>query len=185
MSVTHKDSGLGIHAAGLTAAIVLSGLAALGILQPAMADRERSASVLQELEKARSRAETLRLERRDLEQMHTQITRALAGQRVVPVPVTQQNQRLAALTELAQRHGLALEQMTPGTAHASPRSTAVAIRMACRGGYPACVAFLRSLHAEYPDTAVVGVRALSPPESAGQLAYIGLDLVWYAAPTAQ
>jgi hypothetical protein len=183
---THRtDSGLLLHAAGLTLALALTGLAALGIVQPVMAERERSSGVLSQLEDARARTDALRLERRKLDQKLAQLTGTLATQRVVPVPVSHQNQRLAALTDLAQRQGLILEQMTPGATTTTERSTAVSIRMACRGTYPACVAFLKNLHAEYPDTAVVGIRAMAPPGEVEAGAYIGLDLIWYAAPSSR
>lgn len=90
------------------------------------------------------------------------------------------NRRLSRLTELAEKVGLKVTQLTPAKAVQGPRSKMVSIAVAGRARYPQAVAFLRLLHAEMRDTAVARLAVSSTPENIDGRADVAMQLVWHA-----
>jgi Tfp pilus assembly protein PilO len=97
------------------------------------------------------------------------------------LPASAVNARLADLTALAERHGLALDAMTPQAAERHDRFTVVPVRFSGRGSYAACAAFLAGVHAQFRDVAVRAVRMTGNPEEPGATGSFEFECAWYAA----
>jgi|GEM_PF-1286649 len=90
------------------------------------------------------------------------------------------NRRMARLTELAERAGLKVTQLTPSKAVQGKRSRMVPIAVAGRGTYPQAAAFLALVHEQMRDTAVARLAMASTPENVDQPADCAVQLIWHA-----
>lgn len=113
---------------------------------------------------------------------------------------SQVNQRLSALSALAEGAGVKLDQLEPGKPSAQQRYTTVPVHLAGVASYVGLVELFRRLHDKFPDTRAprftlsANLDAPPPvdqtpgktsqnktpaPEPTGRFA---IDLLWYAAP---
>ena len=95
---------------------------------------------------------------------------------------TQLNRRLAAVTDLAGKSKLKIEDIEPGKASRGVRYDSVSIELAGEGTYASCATFLHQLKQTMPD---MGIRALhvnweGHSESTASFKF---ELDWFAAPT--
>ena len=139
-------------------------------------------------------------QRAELEDRQTRATRLAAaadklayklktlGQALDEAPIQLQtarelNQRLANLTSLASRCGLAIDQTNSGRPHSSTWHQTVPIRLAGEGIYPTCAVFLDRLRRAFPDTGVSAFDLSGQPDDRAAQAKFQFDLVWYTEPT--
>ncbi len=109
-----------------------------------------------------------------------EFARARAALAALPLrfePASSVNHRLAKLTDLANATRLSVEMVRPGATVAGADFDSVPIELAGTGSYPACAAFLRRLHDEFPDTAVRALEA----SNKGTSTTFRFELVWYTA----
>jgi Tfp pilus assembly protein PilO len=97
-------------------------------------------------------------------------------------PVTQINQRLARLTDLADSIRpvkMTIDEMRPGVISEGRDYKTVPIYIAGNGTYPACATFLHGLRKDFPDMAVLSFNTTgnnSTPD-----ATFNFELAWHAA----
>lgn len=96
-------------------------------------------------------------------------------------PVTQINQRLAQLTELAGRSGLALNEIQPGGVQIGQWFATVPIRIQGSGTFQNCVTFIHLLHVNHADTGVASFSLSGQPGTGKVTTTFQCDLTWYAA----
>jgi Tfp pilus assembly protein PilO len=97
-------------------------------------------------------------------------------------PVDRKNQQFAEITDLAARHGLLVDQLTPKgaeTENVERRLVRIPIEMAGRGSYPEFVEFLEELHEQKRDVSVRGF-ALQNAGSTTDRPRFSAVLSWYA-----
>lgn len=91
------------------------------------------------------------------------------------------NQRIAKLADLAERLGLAMNEVMPGQAARAGPYDAVPVSLLVSGKYPTCVAFLRKLKETFPDTSVDSFELSSKSGKSSGTAEFRLKLLWYTA----
>jgi Tfp pilus assembly protein PilO len=97
-------------------------------------------------------------------------------------PAGQINRRIAAVSELASKAGLKIDDITPGAAVSAARYEMVPIRLAGQGTYLTCVSFLSRLRRALPDTGVSALELRGDPANPDDTTGFRFDLLWYAAP---
>ncbi len=106
--------------------------------------------------------------------------RELASRPMQLLAASEVNRRLAALSDLAEAHGLTLASSQPGTETALTYYAYVPITLGGQGGFAQVVGFLGALSETFPD---VGVHAFDMTR--GQVAggRFTLTLNWYVRPS--
>lgn len=181
----------GIHMAGsVVALLMLIGAGAAGV-RPLVAHRVAAHELSAAMMQARDRSDAARAQLGTVRERAAMLNRDLAAHAVQLRPATALNEQLGAVTALAQRAGLRVQQVSPGKAGAGARYTTVPVRVTGSGTYPAVASFLAALHEHEPTTAVAGVTIhgegggtgpVSPAAGSARAAAFTLDLVWYALP---
>ncbi len=98
------------------------------------------------------------------------------------LPVDRKNQQFAEITDLAARHGLLVDQLTPRapeSENVERRLVRIPIEMAGRGSYPEFVEFLEELHELKRDVSVRGF-SLQNAGSPTERPRFSAVLSWYA-----
>lgn len=136
--------------------------------QLAMAIVERDGAV----DATRRRIEDLRAAHAEREQR--------LGRQVPLQPITAVNERIDAIGELAESHGLELVEFTRVGERGGMAYRTVSLRFVAQGDFADGVRFIHALHGAEPHVAatafeVSGIAAREAPVR------IGLDLRWYAA----
>lgn len=133
---------------------------------------------LVELEsRVRSEEATLRVERSALGALQEQLNDAVTLE-----PASGVNTRLVGLAALADRCGVSITMLTHQKAQPQKHAVVVPIKIGGSGSYVGVTRFVRALHDQYRDTAVVGLSILGAPSETPKDAAYTLDLAWYAAP---
>lgn len=196
MSGTHTDAGKlpsarGLHTAGGVVALLMLVGAGLAGVRPLLANRTAAAELSATMAGARERSDAGRAQLGTVRERAASLKRELAASTVSLRPGAALNEQLGALTALAQRVGLRVQQVSPGKAASGTRYTTVPVRVTGSGTYPGVALFLAALHESEPTTAVAGVSIrsdaaaqgpVSAVEAASRAATFTLDLVWYALP---
>jgi len=94
------------------------------------------------------------------------------------------NQRIAKLADLAERTGLAVNEVVPGQAARVGLYETVPVSLVGRGKYPTCVTFLRKLKKTFPDTSVDSFELTRKSGEADGAADFRVQLLWYTTPRA-
>ena len=94
----------------------------------------------------------------------------------------QMNARLAQVMSLATALSLEVNDIQPGEAVTGNRCDRVPVRLAGRGSYPTCTAFLHGLHDRFADMGVASFE-LSADAADPQKAEFRFDLEWFTAPS--
>lgn len=89
------------------------------------------------------------------------------------------NRRIARLTSLADRSGLAVDEIMPGKASHGQRHDTVPIDLRGSGSYPRCATFFRRLASTCPDTSVASFELSRDPQRSDKPASFRLRLLWY------
>jgi Tfp pilus assembly protein PilO len=92
------------------------------------------------------------------------------------------NDRIGALTALADAAHLTLDDLRPGTASETADYKTVPILIAGSGTYPDCAAFLHKLRKSFPDMAVRSFETTNNSASPdAPAATFQFDLIWHAS----
>lgn len=97
-------------------------------------------------------------------------------------PATRLNNRLAAVTDLAARSKLKIEDIQPGVATRGRRYDHLDIRLAGEGKYSSCETFLHQLKQAMPDIGIQSLHLSAQSNSADQATF-AITLQWFAAPS--
>ena len=172
----------------LGGAVVCAGLSAgayaVGVRPAARrhaADVARQAELRAARQKASNLAGQLNTARAEL----ARVNDAIASGSLRLQPVTEINQRLSRLTQLAESIRpvkLTIDEMRPGTVSEGPDYKTVPILIAGNGTYPACATFLHELRKSFPDMAVISFDTTSngaSPDSPA--ATFQFELAWHAS----
>lgn len=171
-----------VHAAGL--AILILAMAAVGMagLRP-LAAAQREAAMLKS--RLAAHGESLRTARQGLDQARARVDdlrRQLDDATLTLYDLSELNQRLADLTELARASQLVVHQVQPGEPVSGPHFERVAIQLAGEATYQTFTRFLSRMHREIAD---VEVRSLHLQSAAGEMGGptpFRLECLWYARP---
>jgi Tfp pilus assembly protein PilO len=141
----------------------------------------RQAELRAAKQKANNLAGQLNTARADL----SRVNDAIASGSLRLEPVTQVNQRLSRLTQLAESIKpvkLTIDEMRPGTVSEGPDYKTVPILIAGNGTYPACATFLHELRKSFPDMAVISfdttANGATPDSPAATFQF---ELAWHAS----
>jgi len=122
-------------------------------------------------------AESVARQRSALDGLH----RALKDQKIQLDSAGNVNQRIARLAGLAERIGLAMNEVMPGEpSRVGPYET-VPVSLVVSGKYPTCVTFLRKLKETFPDTSVGSFELSSKSGKPSGVAEFHIKLLWYTA----
>lgn len=140
---------------GVALMIALTAAAYFMQVQPLVEHNAAHASQITQLE-----AEQKKLPgtKRTMQTMRVQLDKVettIAQTNLKLEPANQLNERLARLTEIANKNNLQLDEIEPGKPTAQGQFETIDIRLAGKGGYRDCARFLRSLHEQLPDTSAV------------------------------
>lgn len=170
-----------VHLCGLAGVLVISGAGVwLGVrpaVERAQELRDMITSVNDRDQKARA-AEAARAVAQGLDsQLAAELDKA-----VRLLPHTKINERLADLTDRAEKRGVKVEQIAPGNPTMSSRATVVPIRLSGSCTYADIMRLLRELSTDYRDMAVVNLQISGQPTKSGEKAACMAEFVWFAAP---
>lgn len=177
-----KSKLLRADIAGAVALLCMTGAAYFGGIEPMMQAKQARAAMLEQIDTERTQSlelgATIAMLRRQRDAFLADLDRS--SRRLHPI--TKQNQRLAAITELAAETGLVVDEVHPGQAQFGPRYGTMPVRIHARGDYGRCTTFLRRL-AEYPDLGVHALRLAGSPADPAQTPVLVVELVWYVLPS--
>ena len=92
------------------------------------------------------------------------------------------NQRLAALTSLANKAGAQLDEVQPGVVTTGARYDTFAIRLSGLGTYGACASMIHRMRTTFSDMRIASMDLIGKPTEAGSPAKFRLELLWYTIP---
>ena len=171
-----------VHITATTFAVALAAAAWLFGIAPALEARaqaieQRQALTLQKEQNAELNNQITLAERR--------INVLMQEERQSPLrldDLSQTNQRLSQLSELAARYKLDVSVIKPGLAQSLARFERVPIRLEGNGTFQGSAAFLHGMNRAFPDMGVASVKIDHQPNSELGQANFAFTLVWYAAP---
>jgi Tfp pilus assembly protein PilO len=169
-----------VDAAGVGVCVALTVAAWLGALRPMLNRYGRYVEQQQEVAALKEQAGRESAQLKGVQKRLADTQRHLERTPLHLQPARMVNNRLAALTELAARSGVKLEDVQPGKSVRGKRYETVPIRLAGAGSYQACVRFLHQMRDSMPDTGVSAVQLTGTPGDAlgGKFMF---DVEWYAA----
>lgn len=166
--------------AGVLIAILVS-LVAIGI-GPVRSARSAAQASREAFERRVGEARDLARVVQDMTANVDRLQNELRRLDIVLKPPSMLNARLAEAAELAARHGIEVDQLTPATPEKNAKLSRIPIRMAGRGSFIECVSFLEAMHREFRDVAVRSVRLKAVPDAGGVGAELQVELAWSALP---
>lgn len=95
----------------------------------------------------------------------------------------QMNARLAQVMSLATALSLEVNDIQPGEPVAGNRCDRVPVRLAGRGSYQTCTAFLHGLRERFADMGVASFELSADAADPGEKADFRFDLEWFTAPS--
>ena len=170
-----------LDAAGVLVCGVLAVLGYIVGIDPLVKQQEGLAAQEARLNVQRHDAVKLAGSTGSLERKLDELKRALDESPVQLQAAGSVNRRIARLASLAAECGMKIDEIQPGKWTASPRYKSVPIRLVAGGRFPACVALLRRLRKDFPDTAVASFELTGEPRNPEAPAKFEINLVWYAA----
>ena len=181
----NKFSPWKIYLCGAVVCAALSaGAYGIGV-RPATLRHAEQVAKQGELRAARQKANKLGGQLNTARAELARVNEAIANLSLRLEPVTQINQRLARLTDLADSIKpvkLTIDEMRPGVISEGRDYKTVPIYIAGNGTYPACAAFLHGLRKSFPDMAVLSFETTNNSASPDTpAATFHIDLAWHAA----
>lgn len=191
---------LKIDAVGLTLTAVLAGAAYFLGVEPVFSARaqvEEKRRLIEE--QSRNAGDAEQLVQRERDRMND-LAKRLKETAVPLQPRSKLNERLVVISQLVEKHGMAVQSLDPGTATSDPelgKFQMVPIRLSGSGAFTEVAAFIHELAELYKDVEV-RVLSLSAPAAspaadpaasekkpgAEPAPSFVLELRWYAAPAA-
>lgn len=181
-SQTRSKESWEIHAAGVSACVVLSVLFCLAGLRPILSERRTNALQEAKLQEQRQQETKRRALITTLRQDIVLAHKALDEMPLRLKPAGHVNQRLARLTDLATANGLDIHEIQPEDAASGTHYDTVPVRLAGKGTYQTHTAFLRNLHQTFRDTAVTSFQLVGNPRQPDEPATFRMTLAWYTSP---
>ena len=182
MTASSSMTSRKIDGIGLGAAVLLTAVAYVAGVQPALDRQAELQARSEERDAKRAAAQEAELALGQVRKQVAAAEQAVAEHPLRLQPVDALNARLADLTAAAGRHGLMIEQVEPGRPTASQHYVTVPIRIAGRSSYGGSARFLHELRAAMPDVAVAAIDLQGEPRSASGEAKFTFALLWHAAP---
>ena len=158
--------------------------------EPLVQRHEQANAWAEQLVQARQHRQDLLASNHDLKARLTGVEQALASSSgAVLQPARLINQRMAALTALANETGLQVQSVNPGTpgpgsSGTTQRFSRVPISMSSTGSYQTSAEFLHRLHQAFHDMSVTRID-LTDDRGEGESASFAVQLIWYVAPTSR
>lgn len=167
-----------IDAVGAAAALLLCGVAYMGVIGPELAARREMQQVHLELSRswtdASQRREALTEAQRAYDQAQIAATKAVSF-----ASVSTLNDRLGRLATAVESCGAKLTEVIPAAPMKTGAFDRVQIRISGEATYPQTVRLLDTLDRLFPDTEVVSLSLSGSPETPDSPARLGADLAWY------
>lgn len=184
----------GLDLTGVSLAALAAAACGVLFIKPTFDARARAADVLSANLLVDAEGDRVRGELRAARAQAAAAREELASLRVDLAPITDLNTRLGALAKLAQAGSVELTQIEPATDRATlgPGGAfrRVPIRLAGAADDARVEQFLRTLHEQAPDLAVVALRIQAPEsrltqpgETSQNRAAFTIDLIWHALGT--
>lgn len=173
--------GWRLDAAALLACALVTLLMYVVLIRPVVNAQNEYARLLPERSE---KEQTLRTAQASLNTMREQLESAREQVEQLPLRLessAQVNTRLARLAEMAAEAGLELHEMRPSEVWAGDRYDTVPIVLSGSGNYRNVTTFMRNVHEQFADTAVVGFDLSSGGATKGQATF-GVGLAWYTMP---
>ncbi len=170
-----------IDAVGLVALTLVTALCYAGLIYPAIGNRrayeQLQPQVIQRTQEVHDARTSLATLQDNLDRSRTQ----LEGLPLRLESASGVNRRLAYLAELASEVGLEVHKMLPDSVRAGRRYDIVPIILSGSGDFAQVNHFMRSVHDNFADIAVVGFN-LSSDNPGAQKARFDIGLAWYTLP---
>jgi Tfp pilus assembly protein PilO len=174
-------SGWRIDLIGVGACVLVTGLVYLVVIRPVIQMQEENTRLLPLLSE---REGALRIARASLADLMKDLEDTRAQAQALPLRLEssiQVNSRLARLADLASQAGLELYEMQPKQVRVGERYNTVPISLSGEGDYRKVTAFMRDVHENFADIAVVDFDLSSNGPTGGE-ALFGIGLSWYTMP---
>ena len=166
-----------IHIAGIAVCAALSAALWFAVVQPQLDQRAHAADLRADLSSRQQKLEelssSLSVDRAQLAALKDE----LGAKELRLDGMDKQNQRLAAISELATRSSLSMGKETPGTMTDEAHYKSLQIHYEGKGTYPSFAAFLHQLRTMFPDTSIASLDARGA--GTGQGIEFNFELIWY------
>ncbi|MCA9279316.1 MAG: type 4a pilus biogenesis protein PilO [Phycisphaeraceae bacterium] len=184
-SIAHESRWWLIHSIGLVVVISLTSAGYVFGVAPVINMENEREELGRLLHEAKEREQIIATNQaRIASQLQTSVNEV--DQAAVQLhTIEYQNQRFAEIAELAEASQVRINKLTPGETVIGEKHNTAPISLEATGTYASFSAFVRSIHAAFPD---VGIRTFSlqsiQSASDGE-ASIVLDMSWHVAHTIQ
>jgi Tfp pilus assembly protein PilO len=177
-----------IDLAGAVVLVLLSIFLYQAVLSRIWRDAHEGKQLSVQVSSQKSKIDGLFRTRKQLDSQIARIEQEVQSTRIKLEPASQVNQRLAAITRVAERSGLRIDLLEPGRIDGGgdgKQSFGMqAIRMSGQGRYRNCHAFMRRLRSELPDLSIQGFTLISDGGANSPAVTFTMDLIWFTEPTA-
>lgn len=171
-----------IDVGGVTACMILTALAYVGVVRPVASERAALATLRGEVAAEERKENAIQTAQRRIESELALVRGELEASPVRLEAVAKLNQRLARIEKTAEESGLLIHKTSSSEAVSGNRYDTVPIEVSGSGTYPDCARFLHRLKQDLPEVEVLGFElSASPGEPRARPAF-RFDLAWYAAP---
>ena len=172
-----------IYVAGVAVCALISTATYLLGVRPALDRHAGQVTLRADLTAAKQKAANLLGAKNNTQIQVNAVNEALKSQTLHLQPASTVNERVASLTDLAEKGcGLQIEEMRALAVTEGPDCVTVPIQIAGGGTYSNCAKFLHRLRTVFPDTAVRSFQttnnSASPDSSSATFQF---ELVWHAA----
>lgn len=174
-----------IDGVGLGLCLALTGLLYTVGVHPLLEQRREQQAIMREVATEQGEVATLTASLMAVRQEYVQVQRAVADNALRLEPLSALNRRVAELTAMARDAGLAVNGVRPGRPSVNEHYRTVPVQVAGEGSFHATEHFLKRLHEQMPD---VGMWSLQLERHGSDLELdpqYQIELVWYAAPSAE
>ena len=172
-----------LDASALAVALLLTGGVYMVGYKPLLDRHAQVARQQQELITAQQELKKLDLTRTSLKSQLLKVNQAVEAGTLRLQGLSHLNQRVAAITALAQDHALRVDEVQPGAVTGHEYYDAVPIHLAGSGQYRQCAAFLHTLGERFIDTAVAAFEINGFVDQPDRPADFTFTLTWHAAPS--
>jgi Tfp pilus assembly protein PilO len=173
-----------IDAAGIAACAALTFAAYLAGAEPLLDRRQQVVECSEQLNQARQQHRNLLGSNREMKSKLSGVEQALEKAEVSLQPARLVNQRIAALTALANEVGLEVQSINTSVLIPGLRFSQLPIRVISTGDYRTSAAFLHRLPQAFRDMSVAGFD-LSDNPTYPKAAGFSVQLIWYVKPAAE
>ena len=174
-----------IDVTGFSICLIASLAVYFVVLNPLIKQRSFLADQRDELADRRDEFSRLSASMLTLNNQLAEVQEGLGNKKIRLESSDQTNQRLAALTALFTNYSLAVDYIRAGKISAGPMWDLVPIRIAGRGEYTNCMAFLNKLRERFADMSVARFRLEGAPAKSDGTERFHFQLLWHTIPKAQ